>query len=177
MIICFDIPFTRKPNIHNPSFGTHSHTHLWFDGAVDGWGAGGLHATAAEGLGAGREGGVGDAVGHFVLQRWGALSVQLRSILHLGRVTHTTITHSHALTQHNLPPRSTQWGFRSTRRPPPCNPTSHQTIMFFSHCVLYFPLSVNLFLLFMTHDKTVALRNSVEVLDVTCNLPPDNYTV
>lgn len=35
------------------------HTHLWFDGAVDGWGASGLHAAAAaEGLGAGREGGV-----------------------------------------------------------------------------------------------------------------------
>lgn len=60
-------------------------SHLWFDGAVDGWGAGGLHAPAAEGLGAGREGGVGDAVGHFVLQRWGALSVQLRSLLHLKR--------------------------------------------------------------------------------------------
>lgn len=65
---------------------THARTHLWFDGAVDGWGASGLHAAAAaEGLGAGREGGVGDAVGHFVLQRWRALSVQLRALLHLGQ--------------------------------------------------------------------------------------------
>lgn len=63
----------------------HTHTHLWFDGAVDGWGASGLHAAAAEGLGAGREGGVGDTVGYFVLQRWGALSVQLRALLHLGQ--------------------------------------------------------------------------------------------
>lgn len=38
---------------------TRTHTDLWFDGAVDGWGASGLHAAAAaEGLGAGREGGV-----------------------------------------------------------------------------------------------------------------------
>lgn len=78
---------------------THTRTHLWFDGAVDGWGASGLHAAAAEGLGAGREGGVGDAVGHFVLQRWGALSVQLRALLHLGQ-GHTP---SSFTAQHTLP--------------------------------------------------------------------------
>lgn len=66
----------------------HTHTHLWFVGTVDGWGAGRLHAPTAEGLGAGWEGGVGDAVGHFVLQCWRALPVQLRSLLHLRQVTY-----------------------------------------------------------------------------------------
>lgn len=87
------------------SFHTRTHTHLWFDGAVDGWGAGGLHAPAAEGLGAGREGGVGDAVGHFMLQRWGALSVQLRSLLHLGQVKYHR--HSQRSMRHNQSPHLT----------------------------------------------------------------------
>lgn len=83
----------------------HTLTHLWFDGAVDGWGAGGLHAPAAEGLGAGREGGVGDAVGHFMLQRWGALSVQLRSLLHLGQVKYHR--HSRRSMRHHQSPHLT----------------------------------------------------------------------
>lgn len=49
----------EKRNTHVAQH-THTHTDLWFDRAVDGWGASGLHAAAAaaEGLGAGREGGV-----------------------------------------------------------------------------------------------------------------------
>lgn len=83
----FGIILVKHTEHSHSSFCTLTHTHLWFDGAVDGWGASGLHAATAEGLGAGREGGVGDTVGHFVLQRWGALSVQLRPLLHLGQVT------------------------------------------------------------------------------------------
>lgn len=107
------------PTIHHPHFShthSHAHTHLWFHGAVDGWGAGGLHASTAEGLGAGREGRVRDAVGHFVLQCRGALSVQLRSLLHLGQVTHQR--HSQRTTEHNRSPRSI----------PHASLTSHQTI-------------------------------------------------
>lgn len=121
VIIESDVLFSRKHTKHShASFCTdmyiHKHTHLWFDGAVDGWGASGLHAAAAEGLGAGREGGVGDAVGRFVLQRWGALPVQLRSLLHLGQVTYHH--HSELSTQHSQTPVS-----------PACTPATHHTIL------------------------------------------------
>ena len=62
---------------------------------MDGWGTSGLHATNAEGLGAGREGWVGGTAG-----RRGALPVQLRTLLHLRQVTHfrhsPAPTHSHS---------------------------------------------------------------------------------
>lgn len=130
---------------------THTHTHLWFDGAVDGWGAGGLHAPAAEGLGAGREGGVGDAVGHFVLQRWGALSVQLRSLLHLGQVTYHC--HSQPVTQHNQSPHSTHCGYRSTT----CTSVSHQKIL---------PSLTTV----MTHDKVCSDRFCGSFLLTCCDM-------
>lgn len=103
-----DVLATKKGK--ERKYTCHTHTDLWFDGAVDGWGASGLHAAAAEGLGAGREGGVRDAVGHFVLQRRRALSVQLGALLHLGQGGHTPPS----LTAHR--PRL---GGRGRGRPPP----------------------------------------------------------
>lgn len=104
---------------------TTTHTHLWFSGAVDGRGAGGLHASAAERLGAGREGRVGDALGRFVLQRWRALPVHLRSLLHLRQATY----HSHS--QHNQSPCFPKFSLS-----PSCHPNSTYTTSISHRAVL-----------------------------------------
>lgn len=81
---------------------THPHeevltdTHLWFDGAVHGWGAGLLDASAAEGLWAGRQRRVRDPVGDFMLQWRRSLCAHLIMLLHLTH-THTNQT---TVTQH-----------------------------------------------------------------------------
>lgn len=63
-----------------------------------------LHAAAAEGLGAGGEGGVRDAVGHLVLQRRRALPVELGALLHLRQVTHRC----HSQNKQQAPPTASR---------------------------------------------------------------------